>query len=159
MKKRLPLLCLLLLLTACGGQTPADSPVRLTAEEAAQAILAADAFSEPLEALDPAIAAALYGVEADALLDCAAYLSTGATAEECVFLRVADQETALTVLEGFQARVEDQTAALESYQPAEVPKLEMALSGRFDLTDGVMAYLIVAQDAAAAQTELEGLLP
>lgn len=158
MKKLLPLLCLTLLLSACGGEKPTDAPVSLLAEDAAQAILDAGVFSEELEILDPSIAAALYGLEEESVLTCAAYLSTGATAEECTFLTVADEETAQTVLERFQTRVEDQTEALENYQPAEISKLENALCGCFDLTDGVMAYLIVAEDANGAQAALDGLM-
>lgn len=161
MKKLIPLLCLTLLLTACGGQTsPAPSELpSLTAEEAARAVLGTEAFSEQLEGIDSPIAAALYGIDEDKLLDCAAYLSTGATAEECTFLTVADEETAQEVLQGYQRRVEDQTAALENYQPAELPKLKEALTGSFALSEGVMTYLIVANDAAAAQDAVAEPVP
>lgn len=159
MKKLVSLLCLVSLLAACSGQAPADSPapVSLLAEDAAQTVLDAGVFSEELELLDSAIAAALYGLEEESILTCAAYLSTGATAEECTFLTVADEETALTVLQQFQTRVADQTAALENYIPAELPKLEHALHGCFAVSDGVMAYLIVAEDTDGAQAALDGL--
>ena len=160
MKKLLPALCLALLLTACGGQAPADTPapVSLTAEEAAQAILSAEAFSEQLEVVDDDIAAALYGLEEITLLDCAAYLSTGATAEECTFLLVADDEVAVDVLQRLQLRIEDQTATLKDYQPAEIPKLEEVIYGYCYHEEGAMVYLVVANDPAAAQDAVDSLI-
>jgi len=160
MKKMLPFLCLTLLLVSCGGETPANRPAphSYTAEEGAQAVLSTKAFSEQLEVIEPAIAAALYGIEEETILDCAAYLSTGATAEECTFLVVADEKTALDVLQRFQIRVEDQIAALESYQPAELTKLKETVSGCFDLTEGVMTYFVVAADAAIAQDAVDSLI-
>ena len=149
MKKLLCLLVLSLVLTACGGEAPAGAPAApdLTAEECAQAVLAAGTFSETLETIEPAIAAALYGVDEALILDCAAYLSTGATAEECVFLLFADEADALEAAEGFQLRVEEQIDALRNYQPAELPKLEDASHGTLTLKGGEMAYLVVSGEA------------
>ena len=159
MKKLLPALCLTLLLTACGGQAPADTPapVSLTAEEAAQVILSAEAFSEQLEVVDDDIAAALYGLEGT-VSDCAGYLSTGATAEECTFLIVESEEAALAAAQRFQLRVEDQLLAVENYQPAEVPKLEEAIHGYCAHKNGYLAYLVVANDPAAAQDAVDSLV-
>ncbi len=90
--------------------------------------------------------AALYGLEEADLLDSAAYLSTGATAEECTVLVLPDDEAAQTALAALQTRVEDQTAALKDYQPQELPKLEAARTGTHPMSQGVAAYLVVAQD-------------
>lgn len=160
MKKILPILCLSLLLVSCGGQAPADTPapVALNPEEAAQVMLESKAFSETLEVIDADIAAALYGLEESVITDCASYLSTGATAEECTFLIVAGEEAAQTVAQAFQLRVEDQMAALENYQPAEISKLEKAIHGYTSHEKGFLAYLVVAADAAAAQDAVSGLI-
>ena len=149
MKKILCLLTLCFVLTACGGEAPAGAPAApdLTAEECAQAVLAAGTFSETLETIDPSIAAALYGVDEALILDCAAYLSTGATAEECVFLLFADEADALEAAEGFQLRIEEQVDALRNYQPAELPKLDDASHGTLTLKGGEMAYLVVSGEA------------
>ena len=149
-----------MLLASCGGQAPAETPTlhSYTAEEAAQALLTTDAFSEQLELVDSDIAAALYGLDESAILDCAAYLSTGATAEECTFLITETEDAALEVLQRFQIRIEDQILAVENYQPAEVAKLEEVIYGCFDLSDGVMVYLVVAEDAAAAQEAMDSLI-
>ena len=95
----------------------------------------------------PSIAAALYGVDESLILDCAAYLSTGATAEECVFLLFAEEADALDACQGFQIRLEDQTDALRNYQPGELPKLEDASHGTLTFRNGEMAYLVVSGEA------------
>lgn len=94
------------------------------------------------------MAAALYGLEETDLLDCAAYLSTGATAEECTILVLPDDAAAQTALAALQTRVEDQLTALKNYQPQELPKLEAARTGTHPMSQGTAAYLVVAQDAA-----------
>jgi len=149
MKKLFCLLTLCFVLTACGGEAPASAPAApdLTAEECAQAVLAAGTFSETLETIEPAVAASLYGVDEALILDCAAYLSTGATAEECVFLLFADEADALDACQGFQLRVEEQIDALRNYQPAELPKLDDASHGTLTLKSGEMAYLVVSGEA------------
>lgn len=149
MKKLACLLCLCFVLTACGGQAPADTPAPLdvTAEGCAQTVLANGTFTETLETVEPAVAAALYGVDESLLLDCAAYLSTGATAEECVFLLFAQEADALTACEGFQLRVEAQIDALRDYQPGELPKLDEASHGTLPVSGGVLAYLVVSGEA------------
>ena len=149
MKKLFCLLALSFVLTACGGEAPAGAPAApdLTAEECAQAVLQAGTFSETLETVEPSIAAALSGVDESLILDCAAYLSTGATAEECVFLLFAEEADALNACQGFQLRIEDQSEALANYQPAELPKLEDASHGTLTLKGGEMAYLVVSGEA------------
>lgn len=154
MKSLLSSLALLVLLTACSGtistDTPSASPApsasTVTAAELAELVLDTAAFSETLEAIEPDTIYALYGVDAELVLDSAAYLSTGATAEECAVLIMADDAAAQIALEGFQARVEDQLEALADYQPAEISKLEKAAYGTRKAAEGTVVYLVVAQD-------------
>ena len=159
MKKSLLSLCLALLLVSCGSQPAATpAPAKLSAEESARVVLDSKAFSEELEVLDADIAAMLYGLEEVTIAECAAYLSTGATAEECTFLVVEAEEAARTAAEAFRCRVEEQTAALENYQPAEVSKLEQAIHGYTAHEKGYLVYLVVAEDTAAAQDAVSGLI-
>ncbi len=161
MKKFLPAVLLALLLTGCSAgeasPSPAESAPALTPQEAAQAVLDAGAFSEELEAVDADVAAALYALEPDSIAGTAAYLSTGATAEECTFLLATDGEAADAALTALQKRVEDQLAALADYQPGEIAKLEKALSGSRPVADGTLVYLVVAESPDAAQAALDGL--
>ena len=156
MKKLACLFALCALLTACGGNAPAHDPAvhNLTAEACAQAVLVAGSFSETLEPIETSVAAALYGLDEASILDCAAYLSTGATAEECVFLMVAEPEDVTAVRENFLRRVREQTEALTDYQPKEIPKLEAASIGTFTTTAGEMVYLVVS----CAELDLPSLL-
>lgn len=144
------LLCLLLSLCSC-SKTEASLPA-CSAEEAAQALMTAATFTETLEPIDTTIATALYGLDETSLQDCAAYLSTGATAEECTVLILDSSEAAQLALAGLQQRVEDQTTALESYQPQEVQKLSAALTGTLEVEGGYLAYLVVADDPGMAST-------
>lgn len=151
MKKYLPALVLALLLSACGGEqvpsgSPAPSAADQSADQVALAILDAASFSETLEPVERDVALALYGLEDADVLDCAAYLSTGATAEECAVFIMTDDATAQTALEGFQTRVADQLEALADYQPAEIAKLEKATYGTRAVAGGTLVYLVVAQD-------------
>lgn len=158
MKKILPALFLILALTACNGEpSPTDSTLALSPKEAAQTLLDSGAFSESLEIIDNDVAAPLYGVDGESIQDSACYLSTGATAEECAFLLFAGQEEADAALEGFSKRVEAQTEALQSYQPAEIGKLEKAMTGTLSTQEGTLVYLVVANDSQAAQNALDSL--
>ena len=143
-----PLLCLLLCLCSCGQEAPLPN---CTAEEAAQALLTANQFSETLESVETDIAVAVYGLEEGHVLDCAAYLSTGATAEECTVVLLDSPEAAETAAEALQRRVEDQTAVLENYLPQELQKLSDARTGTIAVKGGVMAYLVVAETVESVE--------
>lgn len=114
--------------------------------------MTAASFTETLEPIDTVIATALYGLDETSLKECAAYLSTGATAEECTVLILDSSDAAQLALAGLQQRVEDQTTALESYQPQEVQKLSAALTGTMEVEGGYLAYLVVADDPGTAST-------
>ena len=119
----MPAALLCLALTACGGggavgQTPYDP------ETAAQALLDSGAFSDALDTVDQDTAAALYGIDADTITGSAVYTSLSAGAEEIAVLVLTDEDAAAAALDGLEARVADQKAVLESYQPDEVSKLD-----------------------------------
>ena len=144
-------LTLCLTLAACGGGGD-------TAQEAfdpaatAQALLDSGAFEDTLDTVTADVAATLYGVDAADITDCAVYTSLSAGAEEIAVLVMADADAAAAALEGLEARVADQKAALESYQPDEVAKLDSAIEQR-----GSSVLLAVAADAEAAQAAIDGL--
>ena len=122
----MPAALLCLALTACGGggavgQTPYDP------ETAAQALLDSGAFSDALDTVDQDTAAALYGIDADTITGSAVYTSLSAGAEEIAVLVLTDEDAAAAALDGLEARVADQKAVLESYQPDEVSKLDSAI--------------------------------
>ena len=146
----MPAALLCLALTACGGggavgQTPYDP------ETAAQALLDSGAFSDALDTVDQDTAAALYGIDADTITGSAVYTSLSAGAEEIAVLVLTD--AAAAALDGLEARVADQKAVLESYQPDEVSKLDSAIVEQ----RGNSVLLAVAADAEKARAALDGL--
>lgn len=144
-------LVLALALTACSGKDGAGTGY--DPASTAQALLDSGAFTDTLEQVDKDTAAILYGVEADSIVDCACYASLSAGAEEIAVLTMKDADAAKTAMDGLEARVADQKAVLESYQPDEVSKLDNAILTQ----SGNTVVLAVAADAAKAQSTLDGL--
>ena len=172
-KKRI--LCLLcvafcLFLTACGEKEAEVTPsvgsdaqtgpsqsaeVKPRIFEAAdvEAVLAAGVFSEELEQVDAELVYGLYGLSADAVTDCVAYLSTGASAEEIVLFTVADESGVVTIENACEWRLEDQTFGYKDYKPTEVPKLENAI---VEVRENTVLF-VVANDWEGAAAAIAGL--
>lgn len=144
-------LVLCLTLTACGSKDSGSAGYDPAAT--AQALLDSGAFTDTLETTDKDTVAILYGVEADSIVDCACYTSLSAGAEEIAVLTMADADSAKAAMDGLKARVADQKAVLESYQPDEVSKLDNAIFTQ----SGNTVVLVVAADAEKAQSTLDGL--
>ena len=136
-------LVLCLALTACGSKGSGSAGYDPAAT--AQALLDSGAFTDTLESTEKDTVAMLYGVEANSIVDCACYTSLSAGAEEI--------DSAKAAMEGLEARVADQKAVLESYQPDEVSKLDKAILTQ----SGNTVVLVVAADADKAQSTLDGL--
>lgn len=151
MTRLLPgLLALCLCLSACGGGGSAKS---YDPAAAAQTLMDSGAFTDTLEQLDKDTAAALYGIDAASITDCAVYASLSMGAEEIAVLTLTDEAAAKTAKTALDKRVADQTAALESYMPGEVDKLNHAIVEQ----SGNTALLVVAADADLARSTLDGL--
>ena len=142
----------LLALAGCGAGESGDA-VQPYTQEQAQEILDSGAFTDTLETTDKDTVAILYGVEADSIVDCACYTSLSAGAEEIAVLTMKDADSAKAAMAGMETRVADQKAALESYQPDEVSKLDKAILTQ----SGNTVVLVVAADADKAQSTLDGL--
>lgn len=155
MKKRLTAVLLafscLFALTACGGGGTDADPTGYTTE-ALTFIADAGAFSEELETLDADTAFLLYkfsdyGLERDALTDCAVLRSAGATCEEGAVLIWETEEQAGQAEEALLDYIQGQIDANVDYRPAEIPKLEEARVSQL----GSTVLLVVANDMAAAE--------
>ena len=144
------LLALCLALAACGS---GDSKAGVDPAKTAQALLDSGAFSDALDTVDQDTAAALYGIDADTITGSAVYTSLSAGAEEIAVLVLTDEDAAAAALDGLEARVADQKAVLESYQPDEVSKLDSAIVEQ----RGNSVLLAVAADAEKARAALDGL--
>ena len=148
-------LTLCLALTACGGDSGGSQTAgAFDPAAAAQALLDSGAFSDALEEVDVSVAATLYGVDEADITDGKVYMSLSAGAEEIAVLVMANETSAATAaMDGLEKRVADQKAALESYQPDEVSKLDGAILEQ----RGNSVLLAVCADAQAAQSALEAL--
>ncbi len=143
----LALLLLLCALVGCGGQKSAQ----FDPQEAADALLAAEAFSDILSPIQPAIAAMLYKIPPESIDACSVYCSTGATAEEIAVFRCVDEASAAALKQAAQQRLQEQKAAYESYAPLEIPKLDNALLR----ASGVYVVCVVAEDYDAVRPILD----
>lgn len=138
---------LALVLCACGGGAAEPFDPASTAS----ALLDSGAFSENLEQLDQDVACMLYGIDESTVTGSAVYGSTGATAEELAVFTLTDEAAAQTAKTALETRVADQKAVLESYQPAEIVKLDAAIVEQ----RGSSVLMVVAADAEAAQAALK----
>ena len=141
-------LALCLTLSACGGGN--EEAVAFDPAVTAQSLLDSGAFSDALEEVNTSVAATLYGVDEADIADGAVYMSLSAGAEEIAVLVLSDADAAAAAMEGLEAHVADQRAALENYQPDEVSKLDGAILQQ----KGSSVLLAVCADPEAAKAVL-----
>lgn len=142
----LPIVLGMMLLVACG--TGAEKV--LEPKQVADSLVAEVTWQDTLEEVDLSKVLALYGLTAEDVVQGTAYLSTNATAEEVAAFKAAEGKEAV-VLAAVEARVAAQKASFESYNAAEVPKLEQA----YIYTQGDCVILCVCDDVAEAKSVVE----
>ena len=130
MKRILPVLALLLLfvllMAACAGG--AEKKPLPAAEDLAKTLLDAGIFADEMEAVDPEIAALLYGFSEEDGVDLYCWLSaSGGTADEFTLFICRDGDALTSARKSAEARLENQKRTYESYAPDDVPKLEGAV--------------------------------
>ena len=138
---------LCLSLTACGGD---KKEAALVPADTAKALMDGGAFSESLTEIDKATACTLYGIDEATVTDSAVYGSTGATAEEVAVFTFDNSDDATAALTALETRVTDRKDALKDYQPAEITKLDGAITE----ARGNSVLLVVASDYDAAKKAL-----
>ncbi len=138
MRRIVPLVFSCLLLAGCSAQAPASVDL----EELAQSLLDSGAFEETLYEVDSDAAALLLDME----LTCEesyVYVGSGATAEELVLLKAADEDGAAALLEGLSSHLADRTAQYSAYLPEETFKLESAVLKQY----GTYVVLCISADS------------
>lgn len=148
MKKRLVgilLVCCMAIgmLAGCGSSTE----VVIDTEALADNIYAGVTWQDQIGEVSLSKALSLYGISSDSVVSGKVYISTNATAEEIAVLEASSSEQADELQEGLEARVEAQKSSFESYNAAEVPKLEQALIYK----NGKYVVLVVCDDVSEAQ--------
>lgn len=140
---------MILSLSACGGGKDVDL------QALAGDLVASAAFTEDMSqyAAAPGVSQGLYQYEAADVEECLLYCNP--TSAEEIFLAKATGEDAAKTLEGIcSARVENQISWLQNYTPDAVPRLENAIL----TVEGNYVIFVVANDAAAAQSVVDGYL-
>lgn len=83
-------------------------------------------FGETLEKSTADAAYSIYGIDPSLCKDAAIYVGSGATADEIAVFNCVDAESAKTVLEAVNSRIEYLKEGYSSYGPDQVPKIESA---------------------------------
>lgn len=147
MKKNLKLTIILtfvvMLLAGCGGATNKVIDTAALADDLYSGVTWKDQLGE----IDLNKALTLYGISSDAVASGKVYMGTNATAEEIAVLEAASAEQVTVLKDGVEARVEAQLASFQSYNAAEVPKLENPVI----ITKGNYVILCVCDNNTEAQ--------
>lgn len=147
MKKILKLTMILtfavILLAGCSG---ADNKVIDTAA-LADDLYSGVTWKDQLGEIDLNKALTLYGISSDAVASGKVYMGTNATAEEIAVLEAASADQVTVLKDGVEARVEAQLASFQSYNAAEVPKLENPVI----VTKGNYVILCICDNNTEAQ--------
>lgn len=81
-------------------------------------------WKDQLDEIDLNRALTVYGISTDSVASGKVYMGTNATAEEIAVLEATDSAQVADIKAGVEARVEAQLNSFQSYNAAEVPKLE-----------------------------------
>lgn len=152
MKKKLMKLTAILslmvvLLTGCGGNEAKTIDTAALADDLYSGVTWKDQLGE----IDLNKALTLYGISADTVVNGKVYMGTNATAEEIAVLEAASAEQVSELEAGVEARVEAQLTSFQSYNAAEVTKLENPLIQ----TKGNYVILCICDDKSEAEAIVE----
>lgn len=151
MKKLLRLIAVLgltiVLLTGCSGNAVKTIDTAGLADD----LYAGVTWKDQLGEIDLSRALTVYGINADAVSTGKVYMGTNATAEEIAVLEAASPEQVSAIEDGVNARVEAQLASFQSYNAAEVVKLE----NPYIQTKGNYVILCVCDDKSEAEAIVE----
>lgn len=134
---------MVVLLTGC-GKTEVKT---IDTGELADNLYSGVTWKDQLSEVDLSRALSVYGINTDAVATGKIYMGTNATAEEIAVLEAASPEQVSAVEDGVKARVEAQLESFQSYNAAEVVKLENPLI----LTKGNYVILCVCDDKSEAE--------
>ena len=145
MKRVVPLLLALLLLAGCGAAAEID-PLTMGPR-----LLEGAGFPDTMVPLEGPMLEALYQIDPDSLESWYGAVSGGATAEELLLLKAADEAEAQAIRDRLADHLADRTESFAAYLPAETEKLENAI---LELR-GTAVVLCVCGDPEAARAILE----
>lgn len=151
MKKLMKIIAVLsfaiVLLTGCGGNEVKTINTAGLADDLYSGVIWKDQLGE----VELSKALTVYGISAETVSSGKVYMGTNATAEEIAVLEAASQEQAAVIEESIKNRVAAQLTSFQSYNPAEVVKLENPLIQ----TKGNYIILCVCDDKSEAEAIVE----
>lgn len=134
MKKQMiaAMLAVLLLLSGCGKKSEKTA---YTADDVTT-LMDSGAFSGDMEQVDSAVAATLFGLDTNTVVEITCYMATNSavSADEVAVFVLTDEEAAKTAVSACQAHVDSRTESSSQYCPDQVPKLEAAVIQRLGST-------------------------
>lgn len=104
-----------------------NEAINYNAGIAADTLNSSLSFGETLEKSTAAAAYTIYGIDSSLCTDAAIYVGSGATADEVAVFNCKDTQSAETVLDAVNLRLEYLKAGYGSYGPDQVPKIENAV--------------------------------
>ena len=107
------------LLAGCSG----GKQLSVSASELADQLAQGVTFTDQMSKVEDRMFYAVYDLDQSMVSQAAAYMSTGATAEEIAVITVSDKENVSKVEEAVKARIESQKEGFENYVPEELTKL------------------------------------
>ena len=144
------LLAVLLLLSGCGKKSEKTA---YTAQDVT-ALMDAGAFSGDMEQVDGAVAAALFGLDSNTVVEITCYMATNSavSADEVAVFVLTDEAAAKAASSACQAHVDSRTESSSQYCPDQVPKLEAAVIRRLGST-----VLLAVGDTEVLSTAVDEL--
>lgn len=133
----------ILMLAGCGGKEEKTIDPAALADDLYSGVTWKDQLGE----VELNKALTVYGISSDAVSTGKVYMGTNATAEEIAVFEASSPEQAAVIEEGVKSRVEAQLTSFQSYNAAEVVKLENPLIQ----TKGSYVILCVCDDKAEAE--------
>lgn len=115
--------CTVVLLAGCGG----NEAITIDTAGLADDLYSGVTWKDQLGEVDLNKALTVYGINTEAVSSGKVYMGTNATAEEIAVLEAASPEQTSVIEEGIKSRVEAQLTSFQSYNAAEVVKLENPL--------------------------------
>lgn len=123
MKKAVAMVLTLCLCAAVFAGCSGGKSLSVTPAELADRLAAQVGFSDQMSKVENRTFYALYHVEESMVSQAAAYMSTGATAEEIAVVKATDTKNIAAIEQAMKERVESQKTGFENYVPAELEKL------------------------------------
>ena len=135
-------------LAGCGGQSAPTADAVDLADRLSTQIQ----FEDTLSPLEGDMLYTLYGIDQKDVQQGAAYVSTGATAEEIAVFSCTDDSAAQRVESALKQRVDSQKQSYVDYVPKEMTKLNDAVLIR----RGNLVALCISNDNATAKQLIQG---